>query len=317
MTETNESSAPLRPLAGRVCVVAGATRGAGRAIAVKLGEAGATVYCTGRSVRGRTAMEGRPECIEETAELVTARGGRGVAVPTDHTVEAQVKALFERVEAEAGRLDVLVNDVWGGDELVAFGSPFWEVDPERARTLLERAVFSHLLTSRYGAPIMVRQRRGLIVEVTDGDSLHYRLNLAYDLVKVAVIRLAYGMAEELAPHGVTALAVTPGFLRSEAMLELFDVTEANWQEGAKKEPHFVASETPYFVGAAVAALAADPDVHRKAGGAFASWTLSDEYGFADADGRRPHWGNYAKTAFPEGQPYGAPKTGILWRAERV
>ena len=247
-----------KALSNRVAVVAGATRGAGRGIARMLGAAGATVYCTGRSVRGRPATAGRPETIEETAEMVTAAGGRGVAVRTDHTVEDDVERLFQRVRTEQGRLDVLVNDVWGGDALTEWGSPFWELSIPRGQELLERAVHSHVITSRHGAPLMVERDAGLIVEVTDGDTHGYRGNLFYDLAKHAVIRLAYAMAADLHAHGVTALAITPGFLRSEAVLDSFGVTEANWRDAIEKDAYFAESETPCFVGRAIAALAADP-----------------------------------------------------------
>jgi NAD(P)-dependent dehydrogenase (short-subunit alcohol dehydrogenase family) len=267
-----------------------------------LGEAGATVYGTGRSSRGKTtarqngggafSLAGRPETIEETAELVSARGGVGIPVRVDHTDEAQVKALFEQVKAEQGRLDILVNDVWGGDELTEWGTPFWELSLEKGFLMQQRAVHSHIITSRYAAPLMIEQRQGLIVEITDGDTYGYRGNLFYDLAKLSAIRLAYAMAEELRPYAITALALTPGFLRSEAMLDHFGVTEANWQEGAKKDPHFIASETPFYIGRAVAALAADPNVAQKSGGVFSSWGLAEEYGFTDIDGRQPHWGRY-------------------------
>lgn len=283
----------MKPLRDRVAVVAGATRGAGRGIALALGEAGATVYCTGRSVRGKPATGDRPETIEETAEMVTERGGTGIAVRTDHTVEDQVRALFERVRAEQdGRLDVLVNDVWGGDELMEWGKPFWESDVRKGLLMQERAVWSHLVTARHAVPLMVERGSGLVVEITDGDSLRYRGSLFYDLAKTSAIRIASALAYELRPHGVAALAVTPGFLRSEAMLEGFGVTEANWRDAVAKDPFFAESETPLYVGRAVAALAADPQVWKKSGGAYASWTLSDEYGFTDADGRRPHWGRF-------------------------
>jgi NAD(P)-dependent dehydrogenase (short-subunit alcohol dehydrogenase family) len=282
----------MKPLEGKIAVVAGATRGAGRGIACMLGEAGATVYCTGRSVRGRPATANRPETIEETAEMVTAYGGQGLAVQVDHTVEEQVRAFFSRVRSEQGRLDLLVNDVWGGDELSEWGKPFWELDMEKGLLMQQRAVYSHILTSQYGVPLMIERRQGLIVEITDGDTLAYRGNLFYDLAKVSAIRLAYAMAEELKPYNITALAVTPGFLRSEAMLDHFGVTEANWQEGARQDPHFIASETPFYVGRAVAALASDPQVSVKSGKAFGSWTLAQEYGFADVDGRQPNWGEY-------------------------
>lgn len=291
----------MRPLEGKIALVAGATRGAGRGIARMLGEAGATVYCTGRSARGvppRPAEgEGpfdiarRPETIDETAELVTAAGGRGIAVRVDHSVEAEVQALFERVRAEQGRLDILVNDIWGGDVLTE-SKPFWELDVRRGLLMQERAVHTHIITARYGAPLLIEQRSGLIVEITDGDTPDYRGNLFYDLAKSSVIRLAFAMAEELRPYNVAALALTPGFLRSEAMLEHFGVTEANWRDGAAKDPHFIASETPAFVGRAVAALAADPNIMRKSGGVYSSWGLSDEYGFTDIDGERPHWGRH-------------------------
>ena len=293
-------------LIGKVAVVAGATRGGGRGIACMLGEAGATVYCTGRSTRDKRAalaahqpgtggafeLERRPETIEETAEMVAGYGGVGIPVQVDHTHEEQVKALFERVKGEQGRLDILVNDVWGGDELSEWGKPFWELSLSKGLLMQQRAVFSHVITNRYAAPLMVEQRQGLIVEVTDGDTPAYRGNLFYDLAKASVIRLAYAMSEELRPYNVTALALTPGFLRSEAMLDHFGVTEANWQEAAKKDPHFIASETPYFIGRAVAALAADPQVHEKSGKVLSSWDLSVEYSFQDIDGRQPNWGQY-------------------------
>ena len=289
-------------LKGKVAVVAGATRGAGRGIAVELGAAGATVYCTGRSVRGKPSDMNRPETIDETAELVTAAGGQGIAVQTDHTQEAEVKALFERVKAEQnGQLDILVNDVWGGDPLSEWGKPFWELDLGKGLKMLERALFTHIITSRYGVPLMVARRNGLIVEITDGDGLEYRGSFLYDLAKTSVIRLAFAMAQELGgnvttPIGetveqakttVTALALTPGYLRSEAMLELYGVTEENWQDGTKVDPNFIASETPHFVGRAVVALASDPNVHEKSGGAFSSGVLSEEYGFTDVNGAKP------------------------------
>lgn len=283
----------MQPLAGKIALVAGATRGAGRGIACMLGEAGATVYCTGRSTRGNLASGSqRPETIEETAEMVGAHGGTGIAVRVDHTIAEEVAALFERVAAEQGRLDILVNDIWGGDALTEWERPFWELDLAAGLLMQQRGLHTHIITSRYGAPLLLKRGQGLLIEITDGDTPAYRGNLFYDLVKSSVIRLAFAMAEELRPHGVTALALTPGFLRSEAMLDLFGVTEANWQEGAQRDPHFIASETPFFVGRAVAALAADPDVARKAGGVYSSWGLARDYGFTDIDGRRPDWGAY-------------------------
>lgn len=281
-----------KPLEGRVAVVAGATRGAGRGIACALGEAGATVYATGRSVAGHPATPGRFETIEETAAMVTARGGRGIAVQVDHSVEPQVASLFGQVKIEQGRLDVLVNDIWGGDALTEWGRPFWDLSIPKGLEMMRRAVETHIITSRHGVPLMLERDAGLVVEITDGDFMGYRGNLFYDLCKSSAIRLAYAMAADLRDKHVTALAVTPGFLRSEAMLDLLGVTEASWKEGAKKDPHFAQSETPLFVGRAVAALAADPKVSRKAGKVWASWTLAKEYGFDDVDGRRPDWGTY-------------------------
>jgi NAD(P)-dependent dehydrogenase (short-subunit alcohol dehydrogenase family) len=282
----------MQALKGKVAVVAGATRGAGRGIACMLGEQGATVYCTGRSVRGRPALGNRPETIEETAEMVDRYGGAGIPVQVDHTVEQQVQALFERVKAEQGHLDILVNDIWGGDELSEWDKPFWELSIPKGLLMQQRGVHTHIITSRYAAPLMIERHQGLIFEITDGDTFAYRGNLFYDLVKISVIRLAYGMAEELRPYGVTALAITPGYLRSEAVLDHLGVTEANWREGAKKDPHFIASETPFYVGRAVAALAADPGVAARSGQVFSSWGLAKEYGFVDADGRQPDWGRF-------------------------
>jgi NAD(P)-dependent dehydrogenase (short-subunit alcohol dehydrogenase family) len=308
----------MKTLEGKVAVVAGATRGAGRGIACMLGEAGATVYCTGRSSRtnrsereaksagkrrgkGRSAFvtEQRPETIEETAEMVTARGGKGIAVQVDHTVQDEVKALFKRVKREQKRLDVLVNDIWGGDALTEWGQPFWKHSLQNGLLLLERAIHSHIITSHYAAPLMIERKSGLIVEITDGDGYYYRGTFFYDLVKTSVIRIAYDMAFELRPHNVTALALTPGFLRSEAMLEHLGVTEANWQEGAKKQPTFIASETPFNVGRAVAALASDPDVPKKSGRVFSSWGLAEEYGFTDVDGRKPNFEKYLAEKMPQ------------------
>ena len=293
----------MNTLEGRVAIVAGATRGAGRGIAIALGERGATVYCTGRSVRGNLASgPDRPETIEETAERVTAAGGKGIAVRVDHTTEEEVRALCERVKRDHGHLDVLVNDVWGGDALIEFGKTFWQVKVSNGRKLLDQAIWSHIVTSHYAAPLMFdRGDRGtaLIVEVTDGDFYGYRGNIFYDLVKSTVIRLAFIQARELHKQDVAAVAVTPGFLRSEMMLQHFGVTEDNWRDGAKKDPHFLASESPLYVGRAVAALASDSGVRAKSGKVFASWTLAHEYGFTDADGSRPDWGTHFEQAFGE------------------
>jgi NAD(P)-dependent dehydrogenase (short-subunit alcohol dehydrogenase family) len=274
-------------LKGQVVLVAGATRGAGRGIAAMLGEAGATVYCTGRSVKGSPSPMGRPETIEETAELVTRHGGVGLALRVDHTQEAEVEALVQRIRNEQGRLDILVNDIWGGDPLVDWSAKFWSVDLPVVRALLEQAIFSHLITARHAAPLMIERGRGLIVEITDGQGSGYRGQIAYDLVKNTVIRLAYAMAWDLCGTGVTALALTPGFLRSEVVLESFGVSEANWQDAAPRDLLFGESETPCYIGRAIAALASDPDVGRWAGSALPVGDLAEAYGFDDIDGRRP------------------------------
>ncbi len=297
-----------KALDGKVALVAGATRGAGRGIAIALGEAGATVYCTGRSSRSKPrtivtahgegspfALERRPETIEETAELVERKGGKGIALRVDHTDEAQVEALVRSIREQHGRLDLVVNDVWGGDELTEWGTPFWQLSLDKGFRMLERALHSHLITARHAVPLMLDTPGGLVVEITDGDQLNYRGTLFYDLVKTSVIRLAFAMAEELRPHGVAALALTPGFLRSEAMLEHFGVTEEHWREGAQRDPHFIASETPLYVGRAVAALAADPRILEKSGGVFSSWGLQSEYGFSDANGEQPNWGEHYRS----------------------
>jgi NAD(P)-dependent dehydrogenase (short-subunit alcohol dehydrogenase family) len=282
-----------KALAGSVAVVAGGTRGAGRGIAVELGAAGATVYVTGRTTREARSPMGRPETIEETADLVTGAGGLGIPVRVDHTVPAEVEALFARVtDEQGGRLDLLVNDIWGGDPLTEWGTPFWEHDLANGLRMQELAVGTHLITSHYGAPLLVARGRGLIVEVTDGDGDGYRGNLFYDLAKSSVIRLARAQAEELRPHGVAAVAITPGFLRSEAMLDHFGVTAENWRDGVAKDPHFVASETPRYVGRAVAALAGDPEVMARTGRTLTSWGLAADYGFTDIDGARPDWGRH-------------------------
>ncbi len=282
-----------KPLAGKIAVVSGATRGAGRGIATALGEAGATVYCTGRSVPGSPGMKNRPETIQETADIVTARGGHGIAVRVDHTVPEEVARLFERV----GELDILVNDIWGGDDLVEWGKKLWETKLEDGLTLIDRAIKTHIITSYYGLPRM--RAGGLVVEITDGDAYFYRGHFFYDLVKTTVIRMAFGLSQELKERGITAIAVTPGFLRSEWMLDHFGVTEANWRDVAKKVKSFIASETPLFVGRSVAALAADPDVRTKNGRVFASWDLADEYGVTDADGTRPHFVRWLQENQPE------------------
>ncbi len=270
-------------------MVAGATRGAGRGIARALGEAGATVYCTGRSSRAGVVDPQRPETIEETAELVTAAGGTGIAVRVDHTEEDAVAQLFERIRADHGTLDILINDIWGGDALTEWGKTCWEVDVRQGFAMMERAIHTHIITNRHGIPLMLDGNGGLIVELTDGAFYGYRGQLFYDLCKISVIRLAYALSVELADHPITAVAVTPGFLRSEAVLDHFGVTETNWRDAVEKDPHFAMSETPLLVGRVIAALAADPDVRRYAGQPLTCWDLARHYGVKDADGRQPHW----------------------------
>jgi NAD(P)-dependent dehydrogenase (short-subunit alcohol dehydrogenase family) len=276
-----------RPLEGKVALVAGATRGAGRGIACMLGAAGAVVYGTGRTGAGQVSPMGRPETIEETAALVDSHGGEGIAVRVDHTQEAEVAALIARIKAERGRLDILVNDIWGGDPMVDWSARFWALDIAAVRTLVEQAVLSHIITARHAAPLMVGEGGGLIVEVSDGHHEGYRGHLLYDLVKSVVNRLGYAMAWDLRGTGVTALSLCPGFLRSEAVLDHFVVSEANWRDAIAKDPFFAESETPFFVGRAVAALAADPHVHRRAGQVLFAADLAEAYGFTDVDGRRP------------------------------
>ena len=273
----------MKPLEGKIALVAGATRGAGRGIARALGEAGATVWCTGRSVAGEPGMKGRPETIDETAQLITAGGGHAIPVRVDHTDAEQVSRLFERV----GELDILVNDIWGGDDLVEWGKRLWETRLEDGLTLIDRAIKTHVVTSHRGLPRL--RPGGLVVEITDGDGYFYRGHFFYDLVKTTVIRMAFALSQELRGRHVTAVAVTPGFLRSEWMLDHFGVTEANWRDAATRIPSFAASETPLFVGRGIAALAADPGAARLDGRVVASWDLGEAYGVTDADGTRPHF----------------------------
>ncbi|GGJ21846.1 SDR family oxidoreductase [Deinococcus roseus] len=280
-------------LNGKIALVAGATRGAGRAIAVELGKAGATVYATGRTTRQYTSEMGRTETIEDTAEIIKQHGGNAFAVQVDHTIPEQVKALLERIGQESGKLDILINDVWGGDHLAQW-VPFWEHDLQNGLKLLDNTIKSHIITSHHAVPLMIQQQSGLIIEITDGITEMYRGSLFYDLAKVSVNRLAFAQSQELAKHGITALALSPGFLRSEAMLDHFGVTEENWRDGAKTEPHFIASETPYYLARAVVALAADPHIQQKNGGCYATWNLYQEYGFQDLDGTQPDWGRYAR-----------------------
>jgi NAD(P)-dependent dehydrogenase (short-subunit alcohol dehydrogenase family) len=296
----------------KVALVAGATRGAGRGIAVALGEAGATVYCTGRSTRKRGATPGRPETIEETAALVTAAGGHGIAIRVDHTVPAEVKKLVSTIKRRHQGLDILVNDVWGGDPLTQFGKGFWSANLDNGLQMLKQAIHSHIITAHFAAPLMFGRPGAIIFEITDGDAFYYRGNLFYDLVKISVIRLAFVMSRELRKRGITALALTPGFLRSEAMLNHFKTTEATWREVGKRKnaqanspdqndapEDFMFSESPRYIGRAIVALATDPNVKSKNGRVFSTWALSREYGFTDLDGTQPHWGDHARKKYGE------------------
>ena len=310
-------------LKGRVALVAGATRGVGRGTALALGEAGATVYCTGRSTRaikktrsrkprpGSTKAKqafpadyykNRPETIEDTAEMVSDRGGKGIPVVVDHLEPEKVKELLARIRREQGRLDFLVNDISESAEH-EFGKTFWQADLDRGFAMFRNAVHTHIITSHFAAPLLIEKAArnkaasGLIVEVGDGETFTYRGHLFFDMIKTTVIRQAFAMARELKRKNVAAIALTPGFLRSEVMLERFGVTEANWRDAIKKVPDYAESETPLYAGRAIACLAADPQIMKKSGRVFSSWNLSDEYPFCDLDGRRPHFGRHFERVY--------------------
>jgi NAD(P)-dependent dehydrogenase (short-subunit alcohol dehydrogenase family) len=294
------------PLKGRIALVAGGTRGAGRGIAVELGAAGATVYVTGRTTRDQQSEYSRPETIEETAELVSASGGNGIAVKADHLVAEEVANLVDRIRAEQGRLDVLVNDIWGGENLKEWNKPVWKHNLQNGLRMLRLGVHTHLITAHFALPLLIEHPGGLLVEVTDGtadyNAEHYRINPFYDLAKVSVTRMAWAHAKDLAAHGATSVSITPGWLRSEMMLEAFGVTEGNWSDATKRVPHFVISETPRFVGRAVAALATDPDRSRWNGQSLSSGELAKVYGFTDLDGSRPDAWRYVREVQDAGKP---------------
>jgi NAD(P)-dependent dehydrogenase (short-subunit alcohol dehydrogenase family) len=296
----------MKPLKGKVALVAGATRGAGRGIAIELGAAGATVYVTGRTTRTQRSEYNRPETIEETAELVSNAGGRGIAVQVDHLDPAQVQALIARIENEQGRLDILVNDVWGAEYLAQWNVPVWEHSLEGGLRMLRLAIDTHIITSHFALPLLIRNKNGLVVEITDGtaeyNDKNYRLSLFYDLAKTSVIRMAKSLAHELLPYQCTAVAVTPGWMRSEIMLDHYGVTEENWRDAIVKEPHFIISETPRFVGRAVAALAGDPEVARWNGQSVSSGQLAQVYGFYDLDGSQPDCWRYLVEVQDAGKP---------------
>jgi NAD(P)-dependent dehydrogenase (short-subunit alcohol dehydrogenase family) len=293
-------------LKGKVALVAGATRGAGRGIATELGAAGATVYVTGRTTRTQRSEYNRPETIEETGELVQQAGGESVALQVDHLDPVQVQALVARIEREQGRLDVLVNDVWGADFLAEWNKPVWQHSLEKGLRLLRLAIDTHIITSHFALPLLIRNPGGLVVEMTDGtaeyNNAHYRLCLFYDLAKTSVIRMAWTQAQELRLHQCAGVALTPGWLRSEMMLDAYGVSEANWRDAIAKQPHFVITETPRYVGRAVAHLAADPNAMRWSGESLSSGQLAQVYGFTDLDGSQPDCWRYVREVQDAGKP---------------
>jgi NAD(P)-dependent dehydrogenase (short-subunit alcohol dehydrogenase family) len=292
-------------LEGKVALVAGASRAAGRGIAVELGARGATVYCTGRTSGTERSEMNRPETIEETAGLVDAAGGRGIAVQVNHLVPDQVQALVQRVDDEQGALHVLVNDIWGVTTM-EWDKTVWESSLEIGLRTLRLAVDTHAITAHYALPLLIRSPGGLVVEVTDGtneyNAVNYRVSFFYDLAKAANLRMAFSLAHELEPHGATAVALTPGWLRSEAMLEAYQVTESTWHDATKVSPHFAISESPRFVGRAVAALAADPGRARWNGQSLSSGQLAEVYGFTDLDGSQPDAWRYVTEVQDAGKP---------------
>jgi NAD(P)-dependent dehydrogenase (short-subunit alcohol dehydrogenase family) len=305
LRHAREWKAMSKALAGKVALVAGATRGAGRGTAVQLGAAGATVYATGRTTRARRSEMNRPETIEETAALVTEAGGRGIAVQVDHLVPAEVRALVARIRDEQGGLHVLVNDIWGATKM-EWNKSVWESDLEYGLRTLRLAVDTHAITSHFAIPLLIETPGGLVVEVTDGtdeyNPTHYRVSFFYDFAKAAVNRMAFALAHELRPHGATAVALTPGWLRSEAMLQAYGVTDDTWRDATARSPHFAISETPAFVGRAVVALAADPNVSRWNGKSLSSGQLAKIYGFTDVDGSQPDAWRYVIEVQDAGKP---------------
>lgn len=296
----------MKPLHGKVALVAGGTRGAGRGISVELGAAGATVYVTGRSTRTQQSEIGRSETIEETAEIIAAEGGNAIPLRVDHLKKEEVGALVERIRRDQGRLDILVNDIWGGENLMEWNKPVWEHDLDNGLHMLHLAVDTHLITAHYALPLLIERPVGLLVEVTDGtrdyNEQNYRLSVFYDLAKVAVDRMSWAHAKDLAPHGATSVSITPGWLRSEMMLDHYGVTESTWRDAIAKQPDFAISETPRFVGRAVAALAADKDVARWNGQSLSSGQLAKEYGFTDLDGSQPDCWRYIREVREAGKP---------------
>ena len=296
----------MQSLAGKVAIVAGGTRGAGRGIAIELGAAGATVYITGRTTRQRQSDYGRPETIEETAEMVAAAGGHGIPIRIDHLEPEEVSGLIARVRRDHGRLDVLVNDIWGGEYLAEWNKPVWEHSLTNGLRMLRLAVDTHLITAHFALPLMIERPGGLLVEVTDGtadyNAENYRLSVFYDLAKVGATRMAWAHGKDLAPHGATSVSITPGWMRSEIMLETYGVTEETWRDATAQEPHFVMSETPRFVGRAIAALAVDPQRGRWNGQSLSSAQIAKVYGFTDIDGSQPDFWRYLREVQEPGKP---------------
>lgn len=296
----------MKPLKGKVALVAGGTRGAGRGIAMELGAAGATVYITGRTTRNEVSEYGRPETIEETADLVDELGGIGIPIQVDHLVPEQVKALIQKIENEQGRLDILVNDIWGGEYLIEWNKPVWEHSLEKGLRMLRLAVETHLTTSHFALPLLIKNEGGLVVEMTDGteeyNDKNYRLSMFYDLAKSSVNRMARALSHELAPYKCTAVSLTPGWIRSEIMLETFGVTEENWRDATGKDPHFAISESPRFVGRALAALAVDEQRHEWNGKSLSSGGLAKRYDLYDVDGSQPECWRYLVEVVEAGKP---------------
>jgi NAD(P)-dependent dehydrogenase (short-subunit alcohol dehydrogenase family) len=295
-----------KSLQGKVALVAGATRGAGRGIAIELGAAGATVYCTGRTTRTKPSELKRPETIEETAEMVREVGGKAIPVQVDHLDPERVQALVTQIKNEQNRLDILVNDVWGADFLIQWNVPVWKHSLSGGFRMLRLAVDTHIITSHFALPLLIQNPGGLVVEMTDGTAEYnetkYRLSLFYDLAKTSVIRMAWAQAEELRHHQCTAVALTPGWLRSEQMLDNYGVKESNWRDAIAKQPHFVITETPRYVGRAVAHLAGDPEVARWSGQSLSSGQLAKVYGFTDLDGSQPDAWRYVREVQDPGKP---------------